>query len=729
MKNFNNQDKLKNWKTSHPRLFFIPEKIEQLRSQIENDKTIREAWLKILQRGDNLLDADFVSEDYAENGKGQHGNYGAPSGQIQGMGATLGLIYQVIGEKRYAEKLKEALLYYGEYKRWCGIEFTRWDPPWHSELNTARFCYGYAVGYDCIYDFLSQDDRKMIAQSMIELGILPTLEDWVLPEKRVHALDSMGHNWWSVCVAMAGLAGLSILGEEPLAEGWTDKIISAFSEWFYYEGNVLQNKSRNFDKGAFYESVSYADYALAEFLLFRLACLNTFPDAPAIDIPLLKDVGNFFVNTCYPRSGSTLSANFGDSSINSTGARTVRLLRANGYKDEKCQWYLSRTDFGLGDPVGLVYSQGSSESLPHDFPKSVAYTDIGWTVMRSSWEDNATMLAVKSGFAWNHAHADAGSFILFHAGEPLIIDSGTCSYDRPEYNRYYCQGMAHNVILFNGEGEPNEDIQIGTKTPGRVHNLIDAGTFKYVYADATGPMSRYLSRSYRHFLWIGDTILVIDDVRAYTSGKIEWLLHYEGEFNITDSDINLTNGSAKAIVRPLFPEKLDSIAQKEGLKDHEPDKKIPYLSFSVENVSQAKFIVAILPIGNKDLPKIERLQSSEMIGVRIYEDGNITDVYLNLRADGRRMHRNSNNIFLGWETDAYLVAITRPEGSDENDPDSAIRYFIACGSYLRKDGKVILDSLSKVFAVFDADKPETEAIIQGQALMDVSLRTRSNPPF
>ena len=36
---------------------------------------------------------------------------------------------------------------------------------------------------------------------------------------------------------------------------------------------------------------------------------------------------------------------------------------------------------------------------------------------------------------------------------------------------------------------------------------------------------------------------------------------------------------------------------------------------------------------------------------------------------------------------------------DMTDPDAASRYFIAQGSYLRREGKLVLDSLSKVFLV------------------------------
>jgi hypothetical protein len=102
-------------------------------------------------------------------------------------------------------------------------------------------------------------------------------------------------------------------------------------------------------------------------------------------------------------------------------------------------------------------------------------------------------------------------------------------------------------------------------------------------------------------------------------------------------------------------------------------------------------------------------------------------VYLNLRADGRKMHRNSCNTINGWETDAYLFAVTRPIDADPGDADKAQRYFVACGSYLRRDGKVVLDSLSKVYAVFTCGKPEMEIALEGQPVIRASLRAAKRP--
>jgi len=695
---------------SRPMLLFTDEKLGRLRTRIEEDKLFNEAWGKLLGRADRLLNAKLVSKEYAEGGSGQHGNFGRPSGQITDMAGTLGLAYQMTGDTRYAKKLRDALIHYGTLNRWAG-DANR-DPPWHSELNTARFCYGYAVGYDSIYDFLSEQERKTIAGSMVRLGIKPTLDDWILGEKRIHALDSMGHNWWSVCVSMAGLAALSLLDDVPQAADWIQDVSQAFPEFFNYKGNVLQNKTANFDKkGAFYESVNYADYALREYLLFRLAYSNVFGKSSAPDIPLLEKVGDFFIHTCYPASGDMMSVNFGDSSLHTTGARTIRLLLANGYDAPEYHWYLSRTDSGLGDPVGLVYYElRPRESLPNDFTKSMLYQDIGWAILRSSWLEDATMLAVKSSFAWNHAHPDAGSFILFHKGKPLIIDSGNCSYSRREYTSYYRHSKAHNVILIDGHGQNPEDCgngDRGTVTPGRIHKLIDAPGLKYILADATGPTSWKFSRNYRHFLWLGDAILIFDDVRTHEPGKFEWLLHYQDKAERHDGKIVLSNGDTRAVVLSLFPEEI-YITEKKGLKDHDPDTEVNYLALSPKEVGREnKFITAVLPLNSSDKEpqvQIERFKADDAIGVRLSEGDRVTDVYLNLRADGRKMHRNSCNIIDGWDTDAYIFAVTRPKWADKNNPDSEERYFVACGSYLRRDGRVLLNSLSKVYTVFAAEE-------------------------
>ena len=716
-----------------PYLYYTRERLQALRQRIENNPVVGKAWADLLKRADRLVSDNLVSREYAESGEGQHGNYGRPSRQMSQMGATLGLAYRMTAEPKYAAKLRQAMLHYAGLRRWAGD--AKRDPPWHSELNTARFCFGYGIGFDSIRGTLSTEDRHTIVRAMKDKGIRPTLDDWVLGPRRIHALDSMGHNWWSVCVAMAGVASMSILDDEPRAETWVTEVRDAFPEFFAYQGNVLQNKSPNFDAaGAFYESVSYANYALSEYLLFQLAYTNIFPERKLPEIPMLNSVGDFFINTAYPTSETLLSVNFGDSNLNASGAETLRWLLANGIERPSYHWYITRRDTGLNEPLGLVYNQVQPcHAPPADLPHTCLYQDIGWAMLRSSWQDNAILLAVKSGYTWNHAHPDAGSFILFHGGKPLIIDSGNCSYSRREYTSYYRHSRAHNVILHDGQAQLPEDCGHGDRGvvhPGQVCHLMDLAGIKYVLADATGPTAWKFSRNYRHFLWVDDVILIIDDVRTHEPGQLEWLLHFGGQAREQNSSIYLANGpDARAIVQPLFPKDL-SILRKKGLKDHDPDTEVEYLALLPDKTGRdMKFITAIMPLKTKqEKPgvKLILLEGDEMLGVRISGPEQVTELFLNLRADGRRMHRNSNKVIHGWETDAYLFGVTRPVGSPDT-LDSITRSFVVCGSYLRRNGTSLLDSLSKLYAIASDSGDQLDAVLQGQPIMRCAIRAKARP--
>ncbi len=722
----NSNESASSWRTEHPRLYFSQERIDPFKEKLSHDEEIKKAWKNIKERADKYVDEQLVSLDYAESGSGQHGNYGRPSNQMSRMGANLGLAYQITGEEKYAEKLRKAMLHFSQLNRWAG-DADR-DPPWHSELNTARFCFGYGVGYDSIHDYLSESDREIIVDAMVRLGILPTLNDWVLAEKRIHALDSMGHNWWSVCVSMAGVASLSILGEHPDAETWVEQVRDSFPEWFAYQGNLLQNKSPNFDRhGAFYESVVYANYALSEYLLFHLAYSNSFSESSRPQIPLLNKSGDFFIHTAYPTSDSLLSVNFGDGSLNSHGAKTLQLLKATGFDKPEYSWYLTQTNWGLNDPIGLVYQDVQpTETPPESLSTSMLYPDIGWCTMRNSWEEDATMLAMKSGFTWNHAHPDAGSFILFQGGKPLIIDSGNCSYSRREYSSYYRHSKAHNVILFDGEGQNPEDVARGDRGvthPGKMLHLMDSAGIKYALADVSGPTSWKCSRNYRHFLWIDDVILIFDDIRTHETHQLEWLLHYEGEATEEGDTVHLSNGEqSRAQVQFLYPKEKEFI-KKIGLKDHEPDTETEYLAVTPEEKTRAaKFITAILPYHKSKKPttKVQLLEGDEMLGVKMVKDEKTTEVFLNLRADGRRMHRNSNKVIQGWDTDAYLFGLTYPSNQPD-EIDSIQRGFVICGSYLRNEQQVLLDSLSKVYSIFSWDDQTLDVILEGQPIINCSI--------
>jgi len=205
---------------------------------------MRARWKRLLQRADELVGG--TRQQNSDNGPAQ-------------MGMTLGLAWRMTGDERYAYTLRESLLKTASARLKPGADADNHTPPWHSWLQTAGLVVNCAVGREALEGFLSTDERQRVTDGLMQFGVLPILEDWVLPKQRIHALDSMGHNWWSVCVSGAGVGVLAVLGEDPRAANWLGEVETAHAGFFDYRGMVLLNKTTNFDPtGAFYESVHYA---------------------------------------------------------------------------------------------------------------------------------------------------------------------------------------------------------------------------------------------------------------------------------------------------------------------------------------------------------------------------------------------------------------------------------------------------------------------------------------
>ena len=332
-------------------------------------------------------------------------------------------------------------------------------------------------------------------------------------------------------------------------------------------------------------------------------------------------------------------------------------------------------------------------------------------MMRSSWDDDATFLAVKCGHTWNHSHADASSFILYHNGEILLKDAGNCWYPNPEYRDYFFQSEAHNVVLFDGKAQPREQQYMGTLQDGTLSNLVSDGSFKYVLADATGPTSRYFFKNYRNYLWVDDVILIMDDVLSWDYGTFSYLLHPDGEVRKRGVDIEITHGNAAVTVRPLWPEYLTESDFEHDYPDNLKLRRIQaplatdlkqteeYLSVtSPSRSNQMKFVTAIILKNGPDdahAPAVTQIGGDEALGVRIRQEDKTTDVWLNTRADGHIMHRNSCNTLGSWDTDAYILAYSYAGKVPPVKASDVSEWFIAYGSYIRSADEVVFSSFEK----------------------------------
>ena len=644
------------------------------------------------------------------------------------------LAYRMTGKKEYAENIRETLLKFEKTATWGNKEMLARKPQWTSDLSQAYKCFLAAVGYNAIRNYLSSSERIKITKILYNLGMKPAINDWIAEPTRIHSLNSMGHNWWTACAGQGGILALSLSEDIPEAKEAAQLVLKAIPQWFSFEGDVLQNKPRSFDEaGGMYESVNYANYGLQQALQFLVAYKNMYPNVQLPQIPQLAKVSDFYYNVCYPTAHSLKSMNFGDGNLFISGVGNMSLADYLGYPVKNLGWYADmvvddqcREDLFRNRPLGFLYSMYDKDTKTPLLPTSHLWKAFGWATMRDSWQKDATMLAVKSGYTWNHSHADANSFILFHNGVDLIKDGGTCNYPLEQYRKYFFQSQAHNVVLFNDKGQSTEQQYHGALLRGDLHYMMDAGNMKYLLANGTGPMSDKLSRNFRHFLWLDKVILVIDDLESYEFGSYEWLWHTNGKTKNNNGRLSVENGKAAIDILPLYPSLMVPsgfvhdyptylyIKEHQAPIDHHQNQMETYYGLNLpQQAKKVKGLTAIIlkeDPTDKNLPVFERRQGTDWIGIRMTFGDQITDVYINQLADGTLMHSNSWIEADGWTTDAYLFAITY---SKKEGAANAKRLFMAYGSSLRRQSDVWFSSLKKLFFMQDELQGKPQYLIEG----------------
>ncbi|MGN0049400.1 MAG: heparinase II/III family protein [Bacteroides sp.] len=714
-------------RVKHPSLLYTPERIAMVKQRIDREPRVAQAWDELRGSAEEKLKSRKLNDlDY------------------------LSLAYLVTDDNRYVDCIKEILLNAIKAETWGSEEMLARKPVWRGDLGLAHKAYLTAIAFDAVYNDLTSAERKQIAEGLKRLALEPCLGDWLLEPTRIHSLNSMGHNWWTSCACMGGILALSLQNELSEAREMAGRLNEQLPEWFSFAGDVLQNKPKSFDAaGGMYESLNYANFGIQEALQFRLAWRNAMPGQPMPDIPELKPLAGYFMHVCYPRTGILHSLTFGDSHENITAESTLMLLYALGDKDDNILWYINQVEQGqhrdgyfLNRPMGFLYTPDLRKAPAE--PKigtSQLFADFGWATMRTSWQKDATMLAVKSGHTWNHSHADASSFVLYHKGVDILKDGGHCWYPNPAYRNYFFQSEAHNVVLFNGRGQSRYQQYHGSMLDGKLHYLMDGGNCRYVLADATGPYADQFHRYFRHFLWLDNVIYVIDDLGTHETGEFQWLWHPGGEARKRGFDLTVTNGASSVVVRPLYPRLL---ANSDFVHDYPDDLwweivETPsedlkgtdsYYSFHLPGkTDRVKAVNAIILKENpddKDLPEMERREGKDWIGLRIRHQGKVTDLYINQLADGRLMHSNSWIEADGWSTDAYMWSVSYPEGTN---PADAKELFVCYGSALRREGQSYFSSLSKLFVMCQPTDGgrSVRLLMEGQPRMHASFGHLQKP--
>jgi len=591
------------------------------------------------------------------------------------------------------------------------MEFSPWNAQaprngWRSDLWTADYAASVGLALDQLGDALDAPARTAWLTILLERGVRPVWEEWLDPARRIHALDSMGHNWWSVCVAGAAIGLFAAREVEPRADELLRRVGDGIVEFFAYPGNAPRNKHATFGaQGDFIESVGYLDYTLHHLVfLFDLYRQHAGRNLAA-EIPVLGRICDYYLATIQPLKGGLQRVNFGDmgSGPDSLGfheGRTaaVWLWLAGAFQREDMFHLARRTRPAPGDLFDLLFWPANLAGASFDgAPGDAVFENIGVAVLRDGYHDEATLLAVKTGETWNHNQSDAGTFILSAAGVEFLVDPGTTEYSNPLHASYFKSSRAHNVTLHAGRGQRSELDELGTRWMGCIGGRLFAPGYKYVLADATGPWEGVYRRYHRHFLWIEDFVVLVDDLLAWEEGPWTNLFHFAGEVSMEDARFRIRHGGEALLAHLVSPRPAalelatghaSRIKPNELKHEYEVTEK-PYLKVDYPASGLREKIVTVFELPGGSPKRVEPLAGEGLSGARVSGPGGTWEIVCHHRADGRIMHLNPELQFGGLRTDAFLLALHR-------DARGVLeRAGVHNGSYLREGGKVLFNSLIK----------------------------------
>jgi len=608
----------------HPYLYFSGDDIPEIRKRLRGRRA--DTWKQILEHADKALDADLPDEKDILLKEGQHGGfYDLNTDVAHYMLIPLSFAYVITGDEKYAAKARELLLFFVGMSRWTGFEFgdaSLFYPVWHATLETAMLARHVAPAYDWLYDYLSVEDRARVRAGLMRLAILPTLTSWADPEtiRFCPRHQTASGNWWSVCNSGAGIAALAIINEVADAPNWVRAFANTIRDLLSYQGgdvfdvhlkaghggqDLLKTEPNWDTDGGYQESIGYSHFGLlyATYFLFPLKRVTGEEMTDLIN-PKLADFPYYF--GYWGKDGKWLTIPFNDSGSGNWSDDVLALLATVG-RSGRAKYLLDAT-WPTFDNVTAVLAEDLTiaPQLPDDTDRNKLFAGIGWSIFRSGWDKDASLLAAK--FHQGRGHSDIGQYVVNYKGSEFVVDSGVIKYSDPKYGQYTRTSRGHNVILV--------DEQAQVRVDGRVLGCAHALCAGIVEADLTAAYQDLLESWKRTLVFLEPGFFaVIDRIVSDEERTIDWLVHPKGEISLDpNSGATFTQNDTELKLLVLSPERW-TCNTFDGYVELNP---VHYLGFR-PNESARETLIAAVYVGGpagQDV-KVEKLVDGGPVRARI----------------------------------------------------------------------------------------------------------------
>lgn len=432
----------------------------------------------------------------------------------------LGLLWQLTGQQSYLDKVRELLMryaeYYPDYDIHGGIPYNGPGKMNAQTLCEANCMLDFTLGYDCIAEALSAQQREYITTRLLREGAQ------FLMAHRTAQL----HNHEVKIGCAIGVLGF-ILEDEALLE-------FAVNEPY---GLRYQLEHGLFEEGLWFEgSIHYHFYALQGFLAFEKLAIGS--HWSLLDEPYYKKMLSFplallMPDGTFPRINDCI---YGQEKLDHSHLYEFAWYY---YQDELYAAALKaiRQQYPVPHFDTFVYDSPLPEKLPELIPVGHLHApNCGLTIWRNSQKKRA-LLIKHTPFGGEHDHYDRLNILLFNGGKEILPDLGTTGYGAPMHYAYYKNSATHNTITVNQTNQPPAVPVVHHYYESDAFCWLDTGVdWRQIPPDLDSHTRvQWDSEAWRdvrfrrRLLWLDNAIIDISNVQNPHSQQIDWTLHLQGK--------------------------------------------------------------------------------------------------------------------------------------------------------------------------------------------------------
>ena len=589
---------------------------------------------------------------------------------------TAAFAYLLSGDETVGDFAKEALLSAASWDT-DGVSSYAFNDQAHRD-----FALKGAMAYDWIYDTLTESERETVL-TMIKTRF----DDMSGLMTTVKRMPYDSHGWTTT--GYMGVIAYALKGDVPEAEEWLRQILPLYTAvmmpWSDEDGGWSQGT----------DYWQYSTNSSKEFttVLTLGGVIDLYQKAWSKNEPLWALYA----------FGPNSYGSFGDgSNLNKATFYAIDSMSKVAYfnDDETARWIYNQ----LGD-IRKQYSDyvtsqdvlNGEGSLPITMPYSHYFKDIGWAIMTDEIEDpDKIQLSFKSSRfgSFNHSHADQNSFIIQAYGEKLAIKGGYYDYYHSPHDVNVTRAtFSHNSVTHDG-GYGQQDDDFSAK--GSLTQFVNQIELDSVTGEAAPAYKGDIDKFDRSIIYIRpDVFVVVDDLDAAgnTSSTFEWWLNAEHEMEYTNNSAVISEGLARLSAKVQYPENVTATYYDEYVNPTDPTLDCdPYGSYADMNVqTRVSF-------------KTESVPSTKMIvTMSVYKDPDTS------KEAETYYDPSGNYVKLTYDEGATVIVSLKDKeelvtadgisfrGTAVSFTDDSI--MLTDGTYLEKDGKVLISAESNMTAV------------------------------